>query len=84
MSTPVCEGATHPCGSTVDVREEPCRTAYHVPDCGHEDCAQYSELKEACYRSRDPNKTAWLCRDCAVEYHANWDEMWNTYYSGLL
>ncbi len=75
-----CEGATHPCDATEGVKEEACRTAYHVPDCGHSDCEEHPELKAACRDSRDPNKTAWLCRECATEYHSNWDEMWASYW----
>lgn len=74
----------YPCEATEGVKEEPCRTAYHVPDCEHSDCAEYPELKVACYASRDPNKTAWLCRECAEDYHAHWDEMWAQYYGSLL
>ena len=31
----------------------------------------------------DPNTPVALCRDCAADHHAHWDEMWNTYYSCL-
>lgn len=32
----------------------------------------------------DPNRPLVLCRSCAAEHHANWDEQWREYYSGLL
>lgn len=79
-----CEGATGPCESTEDVREEPCRTAYYVEPCEHTDCLENEEMRALCYQSRDPNKSAWLCRPCAAEYHAGWDEIWGAYYAGLM
>lgn len=83
-----CEGETGPCGKTVGVRREPARTAYDVGgfDCGHEDCATDPKMKELCFIDRDAraNHSPLLCRECAVEYHAHWDEMWATYYGSLL
>jgi hypothetical protein len=32
----------------------------------------------------DPNADLFLCRDCAADHHANWDEVWREYYAGLL
>jgi len=32
----------------------------------------------------DPNAPFPLCRDCAAEHHAQWDERWNEYYASLL
>lgn len=82
--SPSCEGVTGPCGCHDDVQAEPSRTAYHVPDCEHEECLSDPLMRAACYDSRDRNKHAWLCRACAEEYHANWDGMWNDYYEGLM
>lgn len=80
-----CEGVSRPCETTEGVQEEACRTAYDA-SCTHEDCAAHPELKKACFEATDRkrNRTAWLCRACAKEYHAYWDEMWSTYYSGLI
>jgi hypothetical protein len=30
------------------------------------------------------NRDARLCAECAREHHEYWDEMWDTYYAGLL
>ncbi len=81
MNSRRCEGVHGPCVADSGVMEEPCRTTYHTPDCGHSDCAEYPDLKDACFASRDINVTAWLCRDCAAEYHSNWDEMWAAYHA---
>ena len=32
----------------------------------------------------DPNADIPLCRECAAEHHAGWDERWAEYYGGLL
>jgi hypothetical protein len=29
----------------------------------------------------NPNRYAVLCRECAAEHHAHWDEMWAEYYA---
>jgi hypothetical protein len=30
------------------------------------------------------NAPSLLCRDCAVEHHAYWDDMWADYYNGRM
>jgi hypothetical protein len=50
------------CGSTTDVQEESGRTAYH-----------FTGVKGS---PEDPNRSIWLCRDCAKDHHQYWDEMW--------
>lgn len=32
----------------------------------------------------NPNRDVYLCRQCAEEHHAYWDDMWAEYYSGRL
>lgn len=32
----------------------------------------------------NPNRDLMLCRDCAADHHANWDETWKEYYASLL
>lgn len=32
----------------------------------------------------DPNRPLLLCRSCANEHHAHWDERWDEYYSGCM
>jgi hypothetical protein len=32
----------------------------------------------------DPNRSVMLCRECAAEHHAYWDERWSEYQSNLL
>lgn len=59
------------------VELEDSRTAYHVPEPTQWDHI-LGEEKE------DPNADIPLCRACAKIHHENWDDMWNTYYSGLL
>jgi hypothetical protein len=56
------------CLSTEGVALEPSRTAYHFEgERGSPD---------------DPNRPVPLCRPCAEEYHAYWDERWAEYYAG--
>lgn len=31
----------------------------------------------------NPNRDRILCEGCAVDHHEHWDEMWDSYYSGL-
>lgn len=30
----------------------------------------------------NPNADIPLCRECAKDHHAHWDDMWNEYYAG--
>lgn len=69
---------------TEGVEFESSRTAYHHEPCQHEDCLACPELRDACYRDRDPNKPIALCRPCTKEHHENWDAQWSEYYAGLL
>lgn len=48
-----------------------------------------TELRRLCLADRltsqpDPNAPIPLCRPCAAEHHAEWDERWADYYAGLL
>ncbi len=58
------------CGSTVGVNLESSRTQYNFE----------GELGSP----EDPNRPVPLCRTCAEDHHAYWDEMWAEYYGGLL
>jgi hypothetical protein len=58
------------CGSLGGVALESARTAYH-----------YEGVRGA---PEDPNRPVPLCRECAVEHHAHWDEMWAEYHASLL
>lgn len=35
-------------------------------------------------KGENPNKPVWLCRDCAAEHHAHWDDMWEEYRTGVM
>ena len=50
------------CDSTQDVQEESGRSAHFEGVRGSAD---------------DPNRRRWLCRPCAEDWHAYWDEMWS-------
>jgi len=50
------------CGSAVGVQSESGRSAYH-----------FEGVRGSL---EDPNRNRWLCRECAAEWHAHWDEMW--------
>lgn len=55
---------------------------------GTGDCVVRREPARTMYawdgQGEDPNADLMLCRDCAAEHHANWDERWADYYAGLL
>lgn len=78
-SRPRCYG----CGTVEGVALESSRTAY--PFDGKPlyltDVLKDPRLLTA---SRDPNKPVWLCRPCAEEHHAFWDEQWADYRRGQL
>lgn len=57
------------CEDTKGVAMESSRTCYALDD-GRSD--------------RVANRDRSLCRDCAEEHHADWDERWQEYYGGLL
>lgn len=70
------------CGSTLGVEHEGSRTAY-----ARERLSCWQRLKldgEGLGEQPDPNRDPWLCRDCAAEHHAYWDEQWDEYHRGLL
>lgn len=87
-ASPACEQcAFHGTRVTEGVALESSRTAYHHPlVCEvHEDCIANEELGRACQATKsDPNAPLALCRPCAEEHHANWDERWAEYQAGLL
>lgn len=35
-------------------------------------------------KGEDPNRSTWLCRECASEHHAHWDDMWRQANDGRL
>lgn len=57
-----CEGSSGPCDSRSGLAWECGRTAY----------AEFNS-----YLSALVNRPRLLCRDCAEEHHAHWDEMWS-------
>jgi len=71
----ICEG----CGKSEGVELEDSRTMYAPPVLNYWDRVLLDGEEPP-----DPNAPIPLCRDCAVEHHANWDERWADYYSGLL
>lgn len=82
------------CGKTEGVALEPSRTAYviHCPKIG---CGACEGLDSPCkagvtnkrecpnWPKEDPNAPILLCRECAEEHHANWDNIWADYYAGF-
>jgi hypothetical protein len=56
------------CDSTDGVQMEDSRTMYHFE----------GELDSP----EDPNKPIPLCRPCAADHHAYWNERWDDYRSG--
>ena len=72
------------CGLTEGLRFESSRTCYYNESKlreGRRKKLRMLELEEA---EEDPNRDIVLCRECAVEHHAYWDEMWKEYYYGRL
>ncbi len=58
------------CEATKGARRESAQTAYHYEGVvGSDD---------------DPNRPVSLCRKCAREHHAHWNDMWADYYGGRL
>jgi hypothetical protein len=57
------------CQSTTEVRMESARTSY-----------PFDGKLGSC---DDPNRDVPLCRLCAKDHHAYWDDMWNEYYESL-
>lgn len=71
----VCRG----CDTTLDVQMEASRTMYDPgPLTFWEAILLDGEDRP------DPNADIPLCRECAVDHHANWDEMWSMYYSSVM
>jgi hypothetical protein len=55
--------------------------------CGRTDGVESEPSRTAYHWDRkgeDPNRDVLLCRVCAVDHHAHWDDMWANYYGGLL
>jgi hypothetical protein len=83
------------CGSVEGVALEDSRTQY-VRRCLAQDCGACDGLENPCrngaadkrqcanWPEEDPNADVPLCRKCAAEHHANWDDQWADYYAGLL
>lgn len=68
---PVCEM----CGSTEGVQWEDSRTAYAPGP----KTAWRHLLSNVGEKDIDPNAPKALCRSCAEDHHAHWDEMWAEY-----
>jgi len=68
--TMICRG----CGSDKNVRLEDSRTAYAQKP--------YTLWMALIHDDKipDPNAPIPLCRECAAEHHAHWDEMWEEYH----
>jgi hypothetical protein len=67
------------CGSTEGVELESSRTAY---DPGPMTRYQWLQLDDPLNgKQPDPNVPLQLCRDCAAEHHAQWDQAWQEFYN---
>ena len=54
----------------------------HCEACGRPDGVQAEPTRTAYYfepGEPDPNVGAQLCRDCARDYHEQWDEAWDAW-----
>ena len=67
---PATRGACEVCERKDGVQLESSRTAYH--------------WEGALDDPNNPNAPILLCRDCARDHHAYWDDMWDEYRRGLL
>ena len=72
-----------------------CRHSWKPPIAPGTKCGNCGELEgvemepsRTCYpwngEGKSPNADLALCRECAVDHHDHWDEMWADYYHGLL
>lgn len=67
------------CGTSEGVEREGSRTMYPPPT-----LTFWDRILLDGEEPEDPNREPYLCRSCAAEYHARWDEQWDSYNSGLL
>lgn len=75
------------CGETKGVQFESSRTAYSPKP-----MTRWERLRlpdpllppSPLERFEAANPDLLLCRDCAAEHHAQWNQQWAEYYSGLL
>jgi len=74
---PPTKEACERCGSTEGVELEDSRTAYVEPDYSLWIAVMYDD------KPPDPNAPSPLCRECAREHHAYWDEQWAEYYATI-
>lgn len=69
------------CDSTEGVKLEDSRTLYALPDRNRFE----KVVEDALFTEReDPNADIPLCRECALDHHEYWTEMWREYYSSQL
>lgn len=61
------------CGSSEDIRLEDSRTNYEPKP-----VTLWHHIREEL--PPDPNAPVALCRDCAADHHAYWDERWDEWY----
>ncbi len=71
------------CGALEGVQRESSRTAYAPKPLTRWDRLKLSEVPDLMDRFMAANPDLLLCRDCAAEHHAQWDEQWASYYAGL-
>lgn len=55
-----------------EVMEVPCDACGSIVGVKLEPC-------RTAYADESQNVDYWFCRDCAIEYHTHWDEMWENY-----
>jgi hypothetical protein len=73
------------CGATEGVELEESRTCYdRQPSKRNQWQMILLDDPQNPPKPPDPNAPVPLCRDCAEEHHAYWNEMWSNYYSDLL
>ena len=82
---PVCGN----CGASEGVQWESSDTAYHTPTIYDQPHSVWRQLLINCgVYYLDPedayaNCPIAYCRECALEHHAYWNEMWDEYYAGM-
>lgn len=70
-------GSCECCGATEGVKYEDSRTAYDTTPIDRYDLILKMD-------EPDPNAPVELCRDCAEDHKAYWDEMWSYVYSSCM
>jgi hypothetical protein len=64
-----------------------CRSHDECECCGSREGVRWEDSRTMYHHEPgepDPNAPLLLCRDCAEEHHAMWDERWQEYYASRM